>query len=71
LSDGGAEDVLDRALTAEVTDDHESGRQLLDEEFQTPCEQTTPELQQTSAGWEAACLLHDEQRQRVEQVAND
>ncbi|MWG34385.1 ABC transporter ATP-binding protein [Halomarina oriensis] len=71
LSDDEAEDVLDRALTAEVSDDHESGRDLLDEEFQTPCEQTAPELRETSAGWEAACLLHDEQRQRVEQPADD
>jgi len=71
LSDPDAESVLDEALTAAVSDDHERGHDLLDEEFRTPCEQTSPELRPTDAGWEAACLLHDEQRRRVEQPADD
>ena len=71
LADATAEHVLDDALTAEVAGRHEAARDLLDEEFRTPCEETHPELRETDAGWEAACLLHDDQRQRVEHPADD
>ncbi|MFC5971799.1 ABC transporter ATP-binding protein [Halomarina salina] len=71
LSDPEGDAVLERALTAEVEGDHEEARDLLDEAFRTPCEQTYPELRETEAGWEAACLLHEDQRQRVERPADD
>ena len=71
LADADAERVLDDALTAEVGGRHEEGRDLLDEAFRTPCEETRPELRETDAGWEAACLLHEDERQHVEQFADD
>jgi peptide/nickel transport system ATP-binding protein len=73
LTDTEAERHLDEALTAEVQGDHERARDLLAEEFSTPCEETHPELRETEAGWEAACLLHEEAAQRVEreQPADD
>ncbi|MFD1513890.1 ABC transporter ATP-binding protein [Halomarina rubra] len=71
LTDADAERVLAEALAAEVDGNHDCARERLDEAFVTPCERTHPDLQETDAGWAAACLLHDDQRRAVEQAADD
>ncbi|WP_255149326.1 ABC transporter ATP-binding protein [Halorarius halobius] len=59
LSDETAEQALAEGLAAFADGDDERARDLLAETFASPCEERTPELQETGAGHPAACHLHD------------
>ncbi|WP_137285538.1 ABC transporter ATP-binding protein [Halorussus salinisoli] len=59
LSHADAEAVLSRALSKLVDGDSDAATELLAEEFETICESERPTLDQTGAGHEAACHLHE------------
>ena len=59
--DDEAEAVLSDAIDALDRQDVDAARQQLEDAFVTPCEQTNPDLVQTTGSQEIACLLYEDE----------
>jgi len=71
LSDSSAEETLDEALGLLVDGDSEAAAAVMNEQFVTPCEQTTPEYTDHGEGHQSACIRHRGEFHSSEMAAAD
>jgi peptide/nickel transport system ATP-binding protein len=69
IDDPAVADAVDDAIERLCADDAAGALEALTAVVRTPCEETAPRLRDTGAGWQAACLLHDDAYERQRDVA--